>query len=148
MIAEPAEGAHTDPNSAAELVKETIQKALGELDALSPQELIDDRYNKFRRMGSFFAEGGLNKTVVIGVAFVIVVLAFLVYSSMHIAKYRVEVCIGFHGANQCRTASADTQDHALRSAQSNACALLVSGVTDTMQCEHQNPVSVKWLDAK
>jgi len=56
MIAEPAEGAHTDPNRAAELVKETIQKALAELDALSPRELIDDRYNKFRRMGNFFAE--------------------------------------------------------------------------------------------
>jgi len=56
MIEEPAEGAHTDPNRAAELVKETIQKALAELAALSPQELIDDRYNKFRRMGNFFTE--------------------------------------------------------------------------------------------
>jgi len=90
----------------------------------------------------------MNKTVAIGVAFVLVVVAFLVYSSMHIAQYRVEVCIAFHGGNQCRTASADTQEHALRSAQSNACALLVSGVTDTMQCEHQDPVSVKWLEKK
>jgi acetyl-CoA carboxylase carboxyl transferase subunit alpha len=57
MIEEPLEGAHTDPNSAAELVKETILKALAELSTLSPQELIDDRYNKFRRMGNFFAEG-------------------------------------------------------------------------------------------
>ena len=90
----------------------------------------------------------MNKTVAIGVLFVLVVIAFLVYSSMHIAKYRVEVCVAFHGANQCRTASADTQDHALRSAQSNACALLVSGVTETMQCERQTPTSVKWLDSK
>jgi hypothetical protein len=90
----------------------------------------------------------MNKTVTIGIVFVAVVLAFLVYSSMHIANYRVEVCVVFHGGNQCRTASADTQDHALRSAQSNACALLVSGVTDTMQCERAAPVSVKWLQAK
>jgi len=90
----------------------------------------------------------MSKTVVIGVVFVVVVLGFLVYSSMHIANYRVEVCVVFHGGNQCRTASADTKEHALRSAQSNACALLVSGVTDTMQCEHQDPVSVKWLEAK
>lgn len=90
----------------------------------------------------------MSKTVVIGVAFVVAVLAYLVYSSMHIAKFRVEVCVAFHGLNQCRTASADTQEHALRSAQSNACALLVSGVTDTMQCEHENPVSVKWLETK
>jgi hypothetical protein len=90
----------------------------------------------------------LNKTVAIGVGFVLVVIVFLIYSSMHIAKYRVEVCINFHGVNQCRTASADTQDHAMRSAQSNACALLVSGVTDTMQCERLVPVSVKWLESK
>ena len=90
----------------------------------------------------------MNKTVAIGVGFVLVVIAFLIYSSMHIAKYRVEVCIVFHGANQCRTASADTQEHALRSAQSNACALLVSGVTDTMQCERQVPTSIKWLESK
>jgi hypothetical protein len=90
----------------------------------------------------------VNKTVAIGVAFVVAVIAFLVYSSMNIAKYRVEVCVAFHGANQCRTASADTKDHALRSAQSNACALMVSGVTDTMQCEQQTPTSVKWLQTR
>jgi len=90
----------------------------------------------------------MNKTVVIGVAFVAAVIAFLVYSSMHIAQYRVEVCVAFNGRNECRTASADSQDHALRSAQSNACALIVSGVTETMQCEHANPVSVKWLQTK
>jgi hypothetical protein len=90
----------------------------------------------------------VNKTVAIGVLFVLVVVAFLIYSSMHIAKYRVEVCVVYHGANQCRTASADTQDHALRSAQSNACALLASGVTETMQCERETPASVKWLVSK
>lgn len=78
----------------------------------------------------------------------LVVVGFLIYSSLHIAKYRVEVCVAYHGANQCRTASADTQDHALRSAQSNACALLASGVTETMQCERETPASVKWLESK
>ena len=86
----------------------------------------------------------MNKTVMIGIVFVLVVVAFLVYSSMHIAKYRVEVCVAFRGTTQCRTASADTQEHALRSAQSNACALLTSGVTETMQCERETPVSVNW----
>jgi acetyl-CoA carboxylase carboxyl transferase subunit alpha len=56
MVPEPAEGAHTDPNKAAEFVKETIQKALAELAPLSPVALIDERYNKFRRMGNFLAE--------------------------------------------------------------------------------------------
>ena len=90
----------------------------------------------------------MSKTVAIGIGFVLAVLAILIYSSMHIAQYRVEVCIGYHGRTECRVASADTDDHALRSAQSNACALLASGVTETMQCEHNEPVSVKWLQKK
>ena len=57
IIPEPAGGAHAEPAGAAELVKETVQKALAELCNQSPQELIDGRYNKFREMGNFFAEG-------------------------------------------------------------------------------------------
>jgi acetyl-CoA carboxylase carboxyl transferase subunit alpha len=56
MVKEPAEGAHTDWNKAAEFVKETIQKALGELAPLSREALIEQRYNKFRQMGNFFTE--------------------------------------------------------------------------------------------
>jgi acetyl-CoA carboxylase carboxyl transferase subunit alpha len=56
MVKEPAEGAHTDYSKAAESVKETIQKALADLAPLSRQALIDERYDKFRRMGNFFAE--------------------------------------------------------------------------------------------
>jgi hypothetical protein len=56
--------------------------------------------------------------------------------------------VAFHDRTSCRTARADTQDHAMRSAQSNACALISSGVTDTMQCEHSDPTTVKWLEMK
>ena len=57
IISEPAEGAHTDMDKAAEFVRDAIRKPLAELSSLSPQELILDRYNKFRRMGNYFAEG-------------------------------------------------------------------------------------------
>jgi acetyl-CoA carboxylase carboxyl transferase subunit alpha len=57
VIPEPAEGAHTDSDKAADFVRETLRAALSELSRMSPQELIDDRYNKFRRMGNFFSEG-------------------------------------------------------------------------------------------
>ena len=56
IVNEPAEGAHMDPDKAAEFVKETIQTALSELAPLSREALIEDRYQKFRRMGNFFAE--------------------------------------------------------------------------------------------
>lgn len=57
IIPEPAEGAHTDVDKAAEFVREALRAPLAELSALSAQQLIDDRYNKFRQMGNYFAEG-------------------------------------------------------------------------------------------
>jgi hypothetical protein len=61
------------------------------------------------------------------------------------SRHRVEVCMEFAGHTSCRTASAETQDNAMRAAINNACALISSGVTDSQQCEHSTPVSVKWL---
>jgi acetyl-CoA carboxylase carboxyl transferase subunit alpha len=56
IVPEPPPGAHEDPDRAAELLKETLRKALAELAPLSPQQLIEDRYQKFRRMGNFFLQ--------------------------------------------------------------------------------------------
>jgi acetyl-CoA carboxylase alpha subunit len=36
----------------------TLRSALAELSRLTPQQLIDSRYEKFRRMGAFFSETG------------------------------------------------------------------------------------------
>ncbi len=57
IIPEPADGAHTDPDQAAESVRQMLRKALGELSGLSAGEVIEQRYTKFRQMGSFFSEG-------------------------------------------------------------------------------------------
>jgi acetyl-CoA carboxylase carboxyl transferase subunit alpha len=54
IIPEPAEGAHTDPDGAAAALRETLRAALEQLDALSPEELVEQRYAKFRAMGNFF----------------------------------------------------------------------------------------------
>jgi acetyl-CoA carboxylase carboxyl transferase subunit alpha len=56
IILEPGEGAHTDPDAAAEAVRTTLRASLAELSGMTPKQLIDDRYNKFRKMGSFFTE--------------------------------------------------------------------------------------------
>jgi hypothetical protein len=92
----------------------------------------------------------MNKKVALAVIVVLgaLGLVYMFYSSTSNVKYRVEVCVAFQGRTSCRTARADTEEHALRSAQSNACGLIASGVTDTMQCEHSNPTSVKWLQTR
>jgi acetyl-CoA carboxylase carboxyl transferase subunit alpha len=55
VIPEPG-GAHEDPESASVAVAAALNHALDELSPMSPRELVDQRYEKFRRMGGFFAE--------------------------------------------------------------------------------------------
>jgi acetyl-CoA carboxylase carboxyl transferase subunit alpha len=56
IVPEPGEGAHTDPDNAADALRLMLRIGLSELNGLSQQQLIDERYEKFRRMGSFFTE--------------------------------------------------------------------------------------------
>jgi len=58
IVPEPGEGAHSDPDQAAESLRLTLRSALAELCGLTPRQLIDNRYDKFRRMGAFFSETG------------------------------------------------------------------------------------------
>jgi len=59
VIPEPGEGAHTNPDLAAEAVRETLRRALSELSQRSPRQLVEERYDKFRHMGAFFSEVAL-----------------------------------------------------------------------------------------
>src|SRR5687767_7829055 len=56
VIAEPGEGAHSDPDAAAASLSAAVSRAFDELSNTPPQELVEERYQKFRRMGSFFEE--------------------------------------------------------------------------------------------
>jgi acetyl-CoA carboxylase carboxyl transferase subunit alpha len=53
IVDEPAGGAHQDPQAAARLVGAALHDALVELDALSPNELVEQRYRRFRAIGAF-----------------------------------------------------------------------------------------------
>ena len=57
IIPEPLGGAHWDPDEMARRVKATILKALEEVSGTPPEELVERRYKKYRRMGAFL-EGG------------------------------------------------------------------------------------------
>lgn len=53
IIPEVKGGAHHDLKQQAEFVKETIVKSMKTLTALSKEQLIQQRYEKFAKMGSF-----------------------------------------------------------------------------------------------
>jgi len=55
IIPEPMGGAHEDYDLAAELVRQRLRTELEQLSVLSREELIRQRYDKFRAMGNFFA---------------------------------------------------------------------------------------------
>ena len=56
IIPEPAEGAHVNPDEAAQHVREALRRTLAELAGMSATELIEQRYAKFRGVGNFFTE--------------------------------------------------------------------------------------------
>jgi acetyl-CoA carboxylase carboxyl transferase subunit alpha len=55
IIPEPEGGAHMDPELTAKLVEPFVERSLQELSQLAPEQLISQRYEKFRKMGQFFA---------------------------------------------------------------------------------------------
>ncbi len=53
MVEEPMGGAHHDAGYVAEKIKEKIESALSELEKLPAEKLLEERYQKFRKMGVF-----------------------------------------------------------------------------------------------
>jgi acetyl-CoA carboxylase carboxyl transferase subunit alpha len=53
VVPEPAGGAHRDPVKSAENLGKVLRKHLSELAELTPDELVKDRYEKFRALGVF-----------------------------------------------------------------------------------------------
>lgn len=56
IIEEPGDGAHTDWDEAARLLGDAVERHLAALDGVDGESLREARYQKFRSIGSFFAE--------------------------------------------------------------------------------------------
>ena len=55
IVEEPPGGAHQDHAAAAELLDQALYDALSSLERMSPDELRDQRYQRYRHLGSFVA---------------------------------------------------------------------------------------------
>jgi acetyl-CoA carboxylase carboxyl transferase subunit alpha len=55
IVEEPAGGAQQDHDGAARQVDAAIADSLRELEAMTADELVDDRYRRFRKIGAFVA---------------------------------------------------------------------------------------------
>jgi acetyl-CoA carboxylase carboxyl transferase subunit alpha len=56
IIPEPLGGAHRDPDGMAKTITEFILNALEELRNKTPGKLVEERYKRFRKMGTFLEE--------------------------------------------------------------------------------------------
>ncbi len=61
IIKEPVGGAHRDPTEAAENLRISLKRELDVLNQLTPTELVDLRYQKFRKIGAFREAGAAKK---------------------------------------------------------------------------------------
>lgn len=87
----------------------------------------------------------MKKPVLVGIGIVIIILGIMVYSMMNLSANRVEVCIQFNGVTTCKIARGATQEDAVRTATTNACGEIASGVTDTMACLRSEPTKLTVL---
>ncbi len=58
IVPEPNDGAQTDHDTAAQNLRVVLIRAVDGMRSMTSQQLIDERYDKFRRMGNFFTEAG------------------------------------------------------------------------------------------
>ncbi|MFG0305442.1 MAG: acetyl-CoA carboxylase carboxyltransferase subunit alpha [Phycisphaerales bacterium JB040] len=52
IVEEPVGAAHRDPKAAAELLRDWIEGQLNELSGMTPEELVEQRYQRFRKLGA------------------------------------------------------------------------------------------------
>jgi acetyl-CoA carboxylase carboxyl transferase subunit alpha len=55
IVPEPQGGAHENPDEAAANLRDHLRRYLEEFKERSPEEIVEHRYSKFRKMGNFFA---------------------------------------------------------------------------------------------
>lgn len=78
------------------------------------------------------------------IPFIIVMglVGLLVYDLTKDSGFECRVCITFEGRQKCATARSDEKQAAATEAQSSACSLLTSGVSQAVKCPRMEPDSV------
>ncbi len=69
-----------------------------------------------------------------------VVVGALIFGSMRSVQAECSLCVEFNGQRQCRTGLGPTEDDARDAAQRAACAVMASGMAETINCSRIPPV--------
>lgn len=84
----------------------------------------------------------MSKGAVMGLVFAVLV-GLLVFAAMRgLSSVTCEVCVTFNDETLCRTGTGKNRQAAIDSAQRACCALLSSGMTESIKCGNTEPDSV------
>ena len=67
----------------------------------------------------------------------------LIYGSFSAVQAECELCVTYRGQTLCRRGSGATDEDARRAAQQAACALLASGMNESIACQNTLPTNVR-----
>ena len=70
-------------------------------------------------------------------------LAYLIWGSTTLVQAECSLCVEFRGQTQCRTGSGTTEEEAQRAAQRAACAVMASGMNESIACNNRPPTQVR-----
>lgn len=74
---------------------------------------------------------------------VIALLAILIYGSMGTVQAECELCVEYNGRTECRRGSGADQTEAQRAAQKAACAVMATGMAESVNCQRVPPTDVR-----
>ena len=82
--------------------------------------------------------------VIAGIAFIVVFIAAMAWTTLGNNQYRCQVCITYNGQTLCRNGAATSREQAERMATDSICTDLGSGMTQLLQCQNNAPRKVTW----
>jgi len=84
----------------------------------------------------------MSKGAIMGLIFAVAVAALVVVAMQGLNSITCEVCMSFGGETLCRTGTGKDREAAVDSARRACCALLSSGMTESIKCDNTEPDSV------
>ena len=76
-------------------------------------------------------------------AAVLLIMGFVVYSSMARVRHACELCVEFEGRTRCARGAGATEQEARSGAQTAACGVLASGMDASIRCNNTPPQAVQ-----
>ncbi len=73
---------------------------------------------------------------------VVVLAAFLLWSTLSAQKASCNVCVAYKGGQNCARASAENKKEAAKSAQTTACGPIAHGMAESIECDNVQPATV------